>query len=249
MIKRVVTFLVIAAGIAAIPLAVHAANSQLIQEILPTDCVLTVISTGSGQQVVGQCPTEAPLVTSVETSNSSQRIVRGLFDSSRTTLLRVTFRGVQYTAGIPGSPLRTAGDSWTFYIDEAAPDTPAGNYLLEVEALLIDGRILSTSADFDLPAEEEVSPDVGFEPGAPNTNGVTEIARPSYLVDSLSPVDVVAGGLYRQTFLTDDTIGRSFAAAIITEYGKGAILVAAVAVIVFGNYLLASAISYIRTRR
>ncbi len=250
MIRRVIILAAFIGGLVAIPALVHATNSQLTQQILPTDCVLTVVTTETGQQVVGECPTEAPLVTSIETSVAGQRMVRGLFDAVRTTLLKVTFRGIEYTAGIPGSPLRTAGDSWTFYIDEASPETPGGNYLLEVEALLIDGRILSTSADFDLPSENDVNPDVGFEPGAPNTTGGDEIAaRPQYLVNSLSPVDVVAGGLYRQTFLTDDSIGQPLAAAVITEYGKGAILVVTVSVIIFGNYLVTAAVNFIRTRR
>ena len=249
MIKRLILLTAIAAGLVSIPAIAHAANSQLTQQILPTDCVLTVVSTETGQQVVGECPTEAPVVTNVDTSAGGQRIVRGLFDSVRTTLLKVTFRGVEYTAGVIGSPLRTAGDSWAFYIDEASPDTPGGNYLIEVEALLVDGRIVSSNADFNLPSEEEVNPDVGFEPQAPNAGGPEQIAQPSYLMNSLSPVDTISQGLYREYFLTDDSIGRPLVAALVTEYGKGAILLASVGIIVFGNYLIASVINIVRSRR
>lgn len=249
MIKRTVFFVVVIATLVMIPSRAYATNSQLTQQILPTDCTLTVVTSEDGQQVVGACPVEAPIVTSVETSASGQRVVRGLFDAARTTLLKVTFRGVEYVAGIPNSPLRTAGDSWTFSIDEASPDTPAGNYLLEVEALLIDGRILSASADFNLPAEEEVNPDTGFNPSAPNGVSADELGPSNYLLYGLSPIDIISSGGYSYAYLTDNSIGRPIAAALITEYGRGAILVVTVGIIVFGNYLIGSAINYIRTRR
>ncbi len=247
--RRILIFLLVVGGIVLISPQVSATDSQLTQQILPTDCVLTVVTTEAGQQVVGECSAESPVVTSVDTSTAGQRIARGVFDSVRTTLLKVTFRGVEYIAGIPGSPLRTAGDSWAFYIDEASSSTPAGNYLLEVEALLVDGRILSASADFNLPSEEEVNPDTGFIPQGSNTVRADRIAEPTYLLNSLSPVDTIAKGFYRETFLIDNNIGRPIAAALITEYGRGAILVATVGIIVFGNYLIGSLINYIRTRR
>ncbi len=131
---------------AAVGSVAAAAPNTFVQQILPTDCTLTLV----GQQVVGECPTDVPVVVEVAKNASGMRVVRGLFDQSRTTLLRVVFNGVIYTAGVAGSPLSYSGDSWEFNVDRAVPNMPSGAYTFIVLATNLDGEVLTATATVDI---------------------------------------------------------------------------------------------------
>lgn len=143
-----------------------AASSKLVQQILPTDCILTLVSNSDGQRVVGECPTDTPVVIEVATNSTGMRVVRGVFDQSRTSLLRVVFNGVVYTAGVTGSPLSCVGDSWEFNIDKAVPNLDSGPYVFTVLATNLDGEVLSATVTVDIPVVEIPGSD-----GGPNTDG------------------------------------------------------------------------------
>lgn len=218
--------------------AASATTSQLRQQVLPTDCIVTTVATGSSQQVVGECPAESPTVTSVETSIAGERMIRGLFDATRTTVLKVVFRGVTYTAGTPGSPLSIAGDSWTFSLDDAQSGIPPGAYLLDVIALLVDGRTLSTTADFEIPAEENVVPDHGFTPGAPSTGAWFESIISPIGGPSLAPIDTIQATVYRPLFNIDDRVGKTLSALTLTEYGKAVVVLSVTVVVILARYAI-----------
>lgn len=149
-----------------------ATSSKLVQQILPTNCILTLVSTSDGQRVVGDCPTDAPVVVEVATNSTGMRVVRGVFDQSRTSLLRVVFNGVVYTAGVTGSPLSYVGDSWEFNIDKAVPNLDPGPYVFTVLATNLDGEVLSATVTVDIPVVEIPDGDGGSNQGESAAPGV-----------------------------------------------------------------------------
>lgn len=161
-------------AIAIIVPSAMAVSSRFSQEILPINCILTVVGTPNGPQVVGECPNSEPQVTEVETTASGERFIRGIYDARNTAILRLIFRGVTYTANTPGSPMTITGDSWKFAINEVVPTVESGNYTVILQATMNDGTILTTTTNITLSPQVAGQPDPGFEllpPGVPATNG------------------------------------------------------------------------------
>ncbi len=187
--------------------------SRFTQQILPTDCILTVVATGDGPQVVGECPNEQPQVTGVENTASGDRVIRGVYDADRTNILRLIFRGVTYTANTPGSPLTVSGDTWVFAIEQIVPLVEAGNYTLILEADLVDGRTLTTIAAVTLDAAGESEPDPGFDPILPiapstgNTGFLNGIIGPFVITEIQAPSTANLPGFGNMLLILDDGTG------------------------------------------
>jgi hypothetical protein len=153
----------------------EAKTSVFSQQILAIDCILTTVNNGS-QQVVGDCPAERPEVIEVGATASGARFIRGTYDSSKTVLFKLTFRGVTYTANTANSPLTLSGDIWTFALDELTPLVEEGSYTLLLEAVTIDGDTITNSVVVQIESRSSGQPDPGFvplptQPGAPRTSG------------------------------------------------------------------------------
>jgi hypothetical protein len=171
-----------------------ASNSTVSQEIIPIDCILTTVNNGS-TQVVGSCPAEQPEVIEVGSTASGARFIRGTFDGTKTAMFKVTFRGVTYVANTANSPLRLAGDIWTFALDELTPFVEEGNYIILLEGITFDGDTVTNSVSVAIPSRASGQPDPGFVPlptgpGTPQTsggNGLLPIAE----IDGSQPTDDV----------------------------------------------------------
>jgi hypothetical protein len=187
----------------------QSATSTLSQQITPTDCILTVVANGNGSQSIGDCDNGEPQVTEVEYTASGQRFIRGVFDSSNTSILRVFFRGAVYISNTPNSPLKTVGDSWSLSLNQITPEVESGTYTLTVETDMLDGTTLSETTTITLPPVSYGEADPGFVPLVPNapaTNGwsfLRGIASPNNIANS--SYGGMLGNTQQLLFLDDGT--------------------------------------------
>ncbi len=193
-----------------------ATTSTFSQQIFAIDCVLTTVNNGS-QQVVGDCPAERPEVIEIGATAYGARFIRGTFDSSKTVLFKLTFRGATYTANTANSPLTLSGDIWTFALDELTPLVEEGSYTLLLQAVTVDGDTIARTVTVDIPSRSSGQPDPGFDPlptqpGAPRTSGG------SALLPILEDVEVGSTGLQQAERLPrQETLdfGENFAVSML----------------------------------
>lgn len=181
--RKVILF-IITIGIVAVGnvATAKATNNQFVQEIIPASCVLTFVTTEYGQRAVGECPTDIPVISSAGIDSNGKRTVYGFFDSSRTATLRAVFNGVTYIAGVTSSPLALNNDAWAFTIDDTPFNVPAGDYFVTAQAVLFDGRIMTTGATLTLPAVEVPDTGPGDGPAAEPPVSTDMVRQPGYSI-------------------------------------------------------------------
>lgn len=237
-----------------VTVATNAVTSRLRQEILPTECVLTNISNGSGQQLVADCPTDAPIITEVATTSAGTRIVKGFVDQSRISLLRVLFLGQTYIANTTGSPLTLSNDIWVFSIDAISPLVEAGDYTFTIESI-VDGQTLTTTETISLPSLSSVSPDPGSKPQDPSNaaHGFAEIISPvsnPLNADILPPVSFETDFFGNTRIWIDDGVGAPNAGYPATnEFTRSVLVVIAVILVVTGRAIIEALIAFIQRVR
>ncbi|MEO7904958.1 MAG: hypothetical protein ABIR91_04150 [Candidatus Saccharimonadales bacterium] len=139
----------VVAAVAAIP--VYAQPVRLEQRIDPIECIYTATQTGIIVTTTTNCDDlPVPTVTVIDAHNG-RPIIRGHYDASRTTLLRVWLYGQWYTLGVD-SRLTVDGDEWMLDLSDSAHALPSGVYTIMLSVTTTEGLVISNpqSAVFSL---------------------------------------------------------------------------------------------------